>query len=70
MLSHNIFYVATKKCDVLGMYAIAGKVSANNNLVGLVSNFETFNICKTMKEAEKLADLWNNDFRNNGSQYK
>jgi hypothetical protein len=70
MLSHNIFYVATKECDALGRCAIAGKVSANNNLVGFISGFETFNVCKTMKEAEKLAILWNNDFRNNGSQYK
>lgn len=68
MLSHNIFYVGTRQDEILGTVAIAGKQSANTNLCGLVARFDTFNICKTYKDACYLANFWNECYKANGKQ--
>ena len=68
MLSHNIFYVATKTDSKIGTYAIAGKINASNNLCGLVACYDTFNICRTYKDAKQLADFWNDCYKKNGKQ--
>lgn len=70
MLDNNIFVVYTRERKECGLYAIAEKIHANNNLVGYVQGCKTFNVCKTWKEAEKIAAQWNQDFLENGSQWK
>lgn len=65
----NIFYVATLNDAKFGMIAYSGKIHASNNLVGVVNNYITFNICKTKKEADKIAKIWNDDFKKNGKQF-
>ena len=68
-MSGNIFYVATKKDLIMGLYAVADSIPATNNLVGFVSQFETFNICKTLKEANNIAIAWNKAYKENGKQF-
>ena len=44
------------------------KIPMNYNLVGYTKGCVTFNVCKTWKDAQKLARQWNKDFQNNGRQ--
>lgn len=68
MLDGNIFAVYTREREGIGLYAIAERIPMNYNLVGYVQGCKTFNVCKTWKDAQKLAKQWNEDFRNNGNQ--
>lgn len=65
----NIFYVATTNDPEFGLIAHSGKICASNNLVGIVKNYITFNICKTKKEADNIAKIWNDDFKKQGKQF-
>ena len=68
MLNGNVFAVYTKEDDIIGLHAIAEKIPMNYSLVGYTKGCKTFNVCKTWKEAQKLAKLWNESFWNNKSQ--
>lgn len=50
-------------------YAIAKKWNNSNNLVSLFSEKKvlTANICDSKKEAEIIADAWNNQYKENGN---
>ena len=68
MLGGNVFVVYVKDIDGLGLYAMAKKISRNYNLVGYVKDCTTFNVCSTWKDAQRLADFWNECYRKNGKQ--
>lgn len=68
MLDGKLFVVGTREVEFLGLVACAFKVSRCNNLVSYAKDYKFLNICKTWQDAQKLADIWNQDFRNNGSQ--
>lgn len=68
MLEGNIFAVYTKADDNIGLYAVAEKIPMRINLAHYTRDCKTFNVCKTWKDAQKIAEQWNEDFRNNGSQ--
>ena len=70
MLDYTIFAVYTKEDSIMGTVAIAEKIHASYNLASKVTglNMITLNVCKTWKEAQKLADFWNECFKKNGKQ--
>ena len=68
MLDGNVFAVFTREDDIIGLHAVAEKIPMNYNLVGYAKGCVTFNVCKTWKDAQKLARQWNKDFQNNGRQ--
>lgn len=71
MLSGNIFAVVVYN-SAMGAVAEAVKFSRSYNLASIIKRGEyiTFNVCKTFKDAEKIAESWNKDFIANGSQVK
>ena len=68
MLDGNVFAVFTREDDIIGLQAVAEKIPMNYNLVYYTKGCVTFNVCKTWKDAQKLARQWNKDFQNNGRQ--
>ena len=68
MLDGNVFAVCTREDDIIGLHAVAEKIPMNYSLVGYTKGCVTFNVCKTWKDAQKLARQWNKDFQNNGRQ--
>jgi hypothetical protein len=70
MLDGNIFAVYTTDIKEIGLCAIPVKIPRCNNLVGYMRDFKckTFNVCNTWKDAQKLAEQWNQDFKNNGKR--
>lgn len=68
MLDGKLFAVYTVEDKEIGLYAVAEKIPRSNNLVGYFEKCKTFNVCNTWKDAQALAEQWNQDFQNNGSQ--
>lgn len=67
-MNGNIFVVYTRETERRGRYAVAEKLSKSINLVGYVKDCITFNICDTWKEAQNIAEQWNENFKVNGNQ--
>lgn len=64
----NIFVVYTREKERIGLYAIAEKIPRCENLVGHIRDCKTFNVCSTWREAQEVANQWNDDFKANGKQ--
>lgn len=69
-MNGNIFIVYTAKQDGIGLCANARKIHSTTNLVGFCrdSRVQSLNVVRTWKEAQTIADQWNEDYRKNGSQ--
>ena len=63
-MSINFVYVDTKE----GKYcAYPDVVSANQNLAGIGEGHLVVQFCPTRKSARELADIWNEQYRANGT---
>lgn len=62
------YYAATREQNGKN-YAFVIKASNGDNLVSLFARTgaKTANACATKKEAEKLADFWNECYKKNGT---
>ena len=63
------FYIAIQIKDNNKFYAYVIKVNTTDNLLSKleINNIITANICDTKKKAEELVNLWNENFKNNGT---
>jgi len=72
------YFVLTEKEEATGkFYSWAEKVHNHYNLLGYFTPtrypgkgafvITTINVCDTWKEAQHIADIWNESYRNNGT---
>lgn len=64
------WYVVSVKDTEGKLYAFADRLSNNCNLVGIAKDAETMNACESKREAEEIAESWNQSFIRNGTANK
>ena len=71
-MNGNLFVVLTVNSPEIGLYAIAQKIPACNDLIsyGRDSRYVSMNVCKSWKDAQRIADDWNRAYIANGRQKK
>ena len=65
----NFYYAATREQNGKN-YAFVIKASAGDNLLSVFARYGenlAVNACPTKKEAEELADFWNECYKKNGT---
>lgn len=69
-MANNYFYYVVDTKDENGLYfAYPARVHESNNLLSVIAGFKnivTLHQCKTMKEAKRIADYWNECQKKNG----
>lgn len=68
-MEHNFYYVINQEIDGL-YYAYVETVKGSENLLGFMERLKdaiSVNAVKTRKEAENIAYMWNQTYKENGT---